>query len=48
VNWIHLAHDMDQWRTVVDMVMNFRVPKTGGEFLDKLNDCRFCSMELGT
>jgi hypothetical protein len=26
VDWIHLAHDMDQWRAVVYTVMNLRVP----------------------
>jgi hypothetical protein len=26
VNWIHLAHDRDQWRDVVNTVMNLRVP----------------------
>jgi hypothetical protein len=26
VDWIHLAWDRDQWRPVVSMVMNLRVP----------------------
>jgi hypothetical protein len=26
VDWIHLAQDMDQWRAVVNTVMNSRVP----------------------
>jgi hypothetical protein len=31
-DWIHLARDRDQWRTVVNTVMNLRV------FLDQLSD----------
>jgi hypothetical protein len=26
MDWIDLAHDMDQWRVLVSMVMNLRVP----------------------
>jgi hypothetical protein len=26
VDWIHLAQDRDQWRVVVNTVMNVRVP----------------------
>jgi hypothetical protein len=26
VDWIHLAQDRDQWRTVVNTVMKLRVP----------------------
>jgi hypothetical protein len=25
VDWMHLAHDRDQWRTLVNKVMNLRV-----------------------
>jgi hypothetical protein len=25
MDWIHLAQDRDQWRTLVNMVMNFQV-----------------------
>jgi hypothetical protein len=26
IDWIDLARDMDQWRALVNMAMNFRVP----------------------
>jgi hypothetical protein len=26
IDWIHLAKDRDQWRDLVNTVMNFRIP----------------------
>jgi hypothetical protein len=33
VDWIDLAQDRDQWRTLLNIVMNFRVSKNVGKFL---------------
>ena len=33
MDWIELAQDRDRWRTL-NVVMNLRVPKKCGEFLD--------------
>jgi hypothetical protein len=33
MDWIDLAHDRDQWRVLVNTVMNLRVPLNVGKFL---------------
>jgi hypothetical protein len=33
MDWINLAQDGNQWRALVNTVMNCRVPKNAGKFL---------------
>jgi hypothetical protein len=33
VDWIDMAQDIDQWRALVNMVLNLRLPKNAGVFL---------------
>jgi hypothetical protein len=34
MNWIHLAQDRDQWRALVNTVMNIRAPQTAGNLMN--------------
>jgi hypothetical protein len=33
VDWIDMAQDRDQWRDLMDTVLNLRVPQNAGKFL---------------
>jgi hypothetical protein len=46
VDWIHLAQDGDQWRPLVDKIMNRRFPKKSGTFLTSCINISFSRMIL--
>jgi hypothetical protein len=33
VDWIYIAEDRDQWRALVNTVLNLRAPYNAGKFL---------------
>jgi hypothetical protein len=41
MDWIDLAFNKDQWRALVNTVMNLRVPKIAGKFLSGCTILRF-------
>jgi hypothetical protein len=34
-DWIHLAHDNDQWRALAKTVMNYPAPLNGRKYLGR-------------
>jgi hypothetical protein len=45
-DWIHLAQDRDQWRILVNMVLNLRVLQKAGSFLTRLVTISFSRRTL--
>jgi hypothetical protein len=43
VDWMHLTHDRDQWRDVVNTVMNIRFPKIW--VISRINERLLASQE---
>jgi hypothetical protein len=35
MDWLHVVQDKDQWRDLVNTVMNLRVPSNVGKFLSR-------------
>jgi hypothetical protein len=46
VDWIHLAHDRNQWQALANMVMNLQVPQKEGNVLTNRVTLSFSRMTL--
>jgi hypothetical protein len=44
MDWIDVAQDKDQWRALVNTVMNLRIPQNAGKFL---SSCRIGGFTRG-
>jgi hypothetical protein len=41
IDWIDLTQDKDQWRALVNTIMNLQVPENAGKFLSSCPIGRF-------
>jgi hypothetical protein len=46
MGWINLVQDRDQWRALVNAILNLRAPLKSWEILEQLRDCWFLKKDL--